>query len=244
MIEILIAIIILIVLGLALTGRGRTMIKGFVNLFFEDVSKTPKGADAIYSEAIEEAKKDYVKADNNLRKITGMLETAKLNKETAANNVAKFEKQAETLAKQQRFEEIEDVIMPELEIAKEELLVYDKQVKEYEPMQKQAKEVHAAIELKLKKLEKERKVVVRKLELNEQTKEMYDSLDELKNVKNTDKLLKSVKEGALSSEEEVRGAKAVYENRSSTKMAKINAEVKSAESSAYVEELRRKYGNK
>lgn len=241
MVEIIIAIVLLIVLGLALTGKGRTFIKGFTNLFFEDMSKTPKGADAIYSEAISSAEKDYAIANNNLRKITGMLLTAQKNLDASIEKIKNLEAKAETLAKAQRFEEIEEVIMPELEIAKEERAVYSKQVAEYLPMETQAKEVNSAIEKKLKKLKSERKVIVRKLELNQQTKEMYDSLDELKNVKHADKLLQSVKDGAMQSEEEAAGARAIYENKSSTKMAKINKQVSTAESAAYVEELKKKY---
>ena len=70
---------------------------------------------------------------------------------------------------------------------------------------------------------------------------MYDSLDDLKHVRSSDKLLNSVKEGALASEEMATGARAVYESKNSTKMNKINSDVKSAGTSAYVEELRNKY---
>lgn len=240
MIELIIGIILIIVLVLALTGKGRTMIKGFINLFFEDVSKTPKGADAIYAQAIEECEGDYRKASNNLHKIAGMLETSKRNKENAEANLKKYKHQAETLAKAGRWDDVETVSV-EIELAEEELNIYSAEIIKYTPMKEQAQQVFTAIEAKLKKLKNDRKLVVRKLELNQQTKEMYDSLDDLKHNRHSDKLLESVKEGAVASEEMATGARVVYENKNSTKMNKINNDVKSANRAAYIEELKRKY---
>lgn len=243
MIELLIGIILIAVLILALSGKGRTMIKGFTNLFFEDVAKTSKGADAIYSKAIDECEDDYRKASNNVNKIAGMLETSKNNLEAAKAACIKYDQQCETLAKANRFDDV-DIIATELEISKEEMLVYQAEVAKFTPMLDQAKQVFSAVEAKLKKLKKERKLVVRKIELNQQTKEMYDSLDEAKHVRHSDKLLESVKEGAMSSEEMATGARVVYESKNSTKVNKINADVRSADTSAYVESLRNKYAKK
>ena len=52
------------------------LLGGFLNLFVEDTAKTPEGAAAIYSKAIEEAEDKYNKASDALKRMTGRLETA------------------------------------------------------------------------------------------------------------------------------------------------------------------------
>lgn len=240
MIEIGMGIAFVIIVILAISGKGRTMLKGIANLFFEDIAKTPKGANAIYSQAIDEAQSDYTKSSNNLRKIAGMLETSKNRLEESKRSAAKCEDQCEILAKQGKFEDVE-TMANELELFKEEVKVYTSEVLKYTPMLAQSQQVFNAIESKLKKLKNDRKLVVRKLELDQQTKEMYDSLDGLSNIKSTDKLLDSVKEGVMESEEMATGSRAVYESKNSTKVTRINDSVKSSETSAYVESLRAKY---
>ena len=153
MIEIGIGIALVFIVILAVSGKGRTMLKGFSNLFFEDIAKTPKGADAIYSKSIEECEDDYSKASNNVSKIAGMLETSKTNHKNSTENAKNYVHQCETLAKAGRFDDVE-IVATELELAKEEIEVYLNDINKYTPMLAQAQQVYSALESKLKKLKK------------------------------------------------------------------------------------------
>lgn len=240
LIYIAVGIVIIIGTGLALTGKGRYLIKGLSNLFFTDLAKTPKGAEAIYTQAIEEAQNSYNKASNNLQRIAGILDTAKRNYEDTQNRVKLTQAKCEDLAKRQMFDKVE-LFAQELQGLEEDLTLYKNEIAKYTPMFNEAKMLSNNYEQKLVKLKKDKKVVVRQLELNMQTKEMYDDLDELKNVKSSDKLLDSVKEGVVETNELAIGAKTVHQNKLSTRLLEAEQSVKSVQSNDYVEQLRKKY---
>lgn len=240
LIYIVVGIVIIIGTGLALTGKGRYFIKGLSNLFFTDLAKTPKGAEAIYTQAIEEAQNAYNKASNNLQRIAGMLDTAKRNFEDSQNRIKITQSKCEELAKRQMFDKVE-LFAQELQGLEEDLTLYKNEVAKYTPMFNEAKMLCSNYEQKLVKLRKDKKTVVRQLELNMQTKEMYDDLDELKNVKSSDKLLESVKEGVVETNEMAIGAKTVHQNKLSTRLLEAEQSVKSVQSNDYIEQLRKKY---
>lgn len=233
-------VIIVTAAGIILTDKGRTLAKGFLNLFVEDVAKTPQGANAIYSQAIEEARSDYAKADNNLKKIAGMLSMTEKKVDELNKEMETTKEKCETLVKTGRIEDAEVVAqrIPEIE---EEIQIYASKAKELKPMLQDARTVHAHLEKKVKKLERERNTTIKRLEINKQQEELYNDLDELKTIKGTDKLLKHIKDEVQSSNERVVGARTVHENKTSTKMQRIDNDLRASQSSSYIEELRRKY---
>lgn len=233
-------VIIVTAAGIILTDKGRTLAKGFLNLFVEDVAKTPQGANAIYSQAIEEARSDYAKADNNLKKIAGMLSMTEKKVDELNKEMETTKEKCEALVKTGRIEDAEVVAqrIPEIE---EEIQIYASKAKELKPMLQDARTVHAHLEKKVKKLERERNTTIKRLEINKQQEELYNDLDELKTVKGTDKLLKHIKDEVQSSNERVVGARTVHENKTSTKMQRIDNDLRASQSSSYIEELRRKY---
>lgn len=240
MTALIMGVIVVTAAGIILTDKGRTLAKGFLNLFVEDVAKTPQGANAIYSQAIEEAQNDYAKADNNLKKIAGMLSMTNKKVEELNNEMKNVKEKCELLVKQGKIEDAEIVAqrIPEIE---EEIQIYASKAKELSPMLEDAKTVHAHLEKKVKKLERERNTTIKRLEINKQQEELYNDLDELKTIKGTDKLLKHIKDEVQSSNERVIGAKTVHENRTSTKINRIDNDLRNSQSSAYIEELRKKY---
>lgn len=226
--------------GLALTGKGRYMISGFKNLFFVDVAKTAKGAEAIYTQAIEEASDAYTKASNNLQKVAGLLDTAKRNQGSTTEKITLTKAKMEDLAKKQMFDKVQ-LYSQELSSFDEDLSFYNSEIKKYEPMFRQAQLLTQNYEQKLIKLKKDKKTVIRQLEINKQTKEMYDDLDELKNAKVSDKLLDSVKEGIVETGEMATGARILHESKHSTKILEAENEVKSIKYNDYVEQLKKQY---
>lgn len=237
---IVIGIATVVATGLALTGKGRYLIKGVTNLLFIDIAKTPKGAEAIYTQAIEEAQGAYNKASNNFQKIAGLLETAKSNFANTNSKVERTKAKMEELAKKQMFKEV-DIFAQELSNLEDDLKMYTDEVNKYNPMYHQAEMLTQQYETKLMKLKKDKKTVIRQLEINQQTKEMYDDLDELKNVKSSEKLLEAVKEGVVETGEVATGAKVLHNNKHSTKLLEAESAVKTIKVNDYAEQLRKKY---
>jgi len=234
---------VILLAGLMLTGKGRYLAKGFLNLFFTDMAKTSVGAAAIYTQAIEEHTKSYNKASDNYQKIAGVLDTARNNLISADKKIVKTKEQMEQLAKMNKFDKVQ-LFAEELSSAEEDKISYTNEITRYVPMFEQSKLVTEQLEAKLNKLKKDKKTVVHQLEINKQTKEMYDNLDQVKQGKSSDKLLDAVREGIIETGEMATGAKVVHDSKHSTKMLEAESEIKAAESNSYVEELRKKYQGK
>jgi multidrug efflux pump subunit AcrB len=230
-------------IGLGLTKKGRYLIKGMSNLFFIDVAKTPKGAEAIYTQAITEASEAYNKSSNNLQKIAGLLNTAQRNLENTTDKIKTTEKRCEDYAKRGMRNEVM-LYADELKGLKEDLNLYQSEVQKYTPMLNDAQVLLNNYEQKVKKLKKDKQTVVRQLEINQQTKEMYDDLDELKNAKTSDQLVSHVKEGLVESGEIATGAKILHESKTSTKLLQADSRAKDFENEEYVNNLMKKYSNK
>lgn len=234
-------IIVVVAAGILLTDKGRTLAKGFLNLFFEDVAKTTKGADAIFAQAIEEEQEKYNKASNVYNTISGKLQKAKEKLEIAKQDLAQVEQACE------KFVARGDMENAALYADKrDEILIdkdfYEKEIVKLAPMEKEAKFIFETVEKNLKKLKKERTLVIKKMELNQQSEEVYNNLDELKNTKGTSKLLETIKNEVESGDERVAGARTVYNNKTSTRMAKAEVEMRRTQRNDYLEELKKKHG--
>ena len=80
--------------------------------------------------------------------------------------------------------------------------------------------------------------------VKEQLNDVYDSMDELKNTTATDKLLASIKEKNEDLNASVAGARVVHENKTSTKVQRVNEKAKKIENDEYLESLKKKYNRK
>lgn len=242
MTTLLTCIIILIVIGLFLFEKPRMLLKAFFNLFVENTAKTEKGAEAIYSQAIDEAQNNYNKAVKYLHDVAGKLERARTNLEDAKKAEKRTKSEIEQLCKIGKFEDAE-VLQADLELAIEAIRTHDEAIKKLEPIKLQAEQLQRQYEANLKKLENEKKLIIGKMRLNKTSAEMYEGLDELATMKTTDKLLKSVRQGAEELEDRYVGASTVYNNKTSTKAANIRQELRSTETNDFMAEMRAKYAN-
>lgn len=244
--EILIVVLVIVALvGIFLFGGGklRTLLKGFVGLFVEDLAKTPEGAAAVYTEAINKAQNDYNRANDTLQKVAGQLETAKDDLAASQKALTESEKKAEAFAKNQDWNRVELFANQRNEIL-EEIESHKLNIQRLTPIYEEAKLINTNLEAKLKTLQKEKVRVVNDLKMNKQLKGMYDDMDELKNTNDIDKLVDAVKTGVRDSRETAVGARTVHENKTSTKINNANAEAKKLAGNAYAEELKKKFGNK
>lgn len=237
-------IVALFVIALVLFPEFRkklmVLIGGGLNVFVEDTAKTPEGANAVFSQAIEEAQDKYNRAANTLNKLSGELKSAENAIERLKKEIALAETNCENLVKSNNMSEAEvfatrrHELMVELENKKE-------CVARLKPMVAEATQIHDACGKKLRDLKRNRKETVEKLKMNNQMKEMYSDLDELKKDTATSKMLGAVLDGSNDLQKEVDGARIVHENKTSTKIARAEQKAAQMKSDEYLESLKRKY---
>lgn len=233
-------VVFIFALLLILFPEFRALLKGFARVFIKDMATTPEGAEAIYGEKIDEAQDAYNKADNAYKVAAGKLNTAKRDMETLKSRLVKVEADCETFVKNGKIE------MAQLKSEEREEIISDIErlsqlIKAFEAATAQAKEAHEMCEKRLRKLRRESKEVVENMKVKNQLKEVYDDMDELKNVTATDKLLDSVREKNKDLDAVVEGSKVIHENRLSTRLQKAESEAKKLQSNDYLESLKKKY---
>lgn len=236
-------IIIPVVIFLALLilfPEFRALFKGFTRVFIKDIATTPEGAEAIYGEKINDAQDAYNKADNALRVAAGKLSNAKRDMENLKTRLAKVEAECESFVKNGRID-MAQLKAEEREEILSDIKRYTELVKAYEDATNTAKEAQEMCEKNLRKLKRESKDVIENMKVKQQLKEVYDDMDELKNVTATDKLLDSVREKNSNLNAIVEGSKVIHENRTSTKLQKAEVEAKKLQSNDYLDTLKKKY---
>lgn len=237
---IIVAIIAVFVLLVVLFPEFRALLMGLTRVFIKDMATTPEGAAAIYGEKIDQAQEAYNKADNALKVAAGKLNMAKKELENLKERVAKVEKECESLVKSGKME------MAQLKAEEREELLTDikrhtELVKAYSAATETAKEAQEMCEKNLRKLKRESKDVVENMKTKKQLQEVYDDMDELKNVTGTDKLLDSIRDKNKDLDAVVEGSKAVHDNRMSTRLQKAEAEARKTQSNDYLDSLKKKY---
>lgn len=233
-------VVIVFVIMLILFPEFRALLKGFTRLFIKDMATTPEGAEAIYGEKIDQAQEAYNKADNALKVAAGKLSTAKRDMENLKTKLSKVESECESLVKNDKIE-LAQLKAEEREEVLADIKRYSELVKAYEVAANTAREAQEMCEKNLRKLKRESKEVVENMKVKKQLKEVYDDMDELKNVTATDKLLESVRDKNKDLDAVVEGSKVVHDNKVSTKLQKADAEAKKLQSNDYLESLKKKY---
>ena len=216
------------------------LLMGWTRIFIKDMATTPEGAEAIYAEKINEAQDKYNKADNALKIAAGKLDVEENRLKTLQKQLKNVESQCESLVQAGKME------MASIKAEERAEIVSDiersmKLIEAYTVAKNDAQEVHKACSANLRKLKRESKEVVENMKVKAQLNEVYDSMDDLKNVTATDKLLDSIKEKNDDLNASVAGARVIHENRVSTKVQRANEEAKRLQSDDYLASLKKKY---
>lgn len=230
-----------VVMIFVLFPEARKLFSGFIRLFVKDMATTPEGAAAMFGEKIEEAQNSYNIADNAFKLAAGKLSNAKKDMERLKERLARVEGECESLVKAGKIE------MAQLKSEEREEILSDikrstELIRAYSEAEAAAREAQEACEKNLRALKRESKEVVENMKVKKQLKEVYDDMDELKNVSATDKLLDSVREKNKDLDAIVEGSKVVHNNKMSTRLQKAEAESKKLQSNDYLESLKKKYG--
>ena len=216
---------------------------GFLNVFVEDAAKTPEGAQAVFNQAIEEVQHKYNMAARTYNKMIGELRHAEANLASLKTQLREIETACENFAKRGDRANAEVYASRRLEVLSD-IKQREECIVRWKPMVEDAKNIHEAYGKKLRELKRTSKETVNKMKMNGQLNDLLGDLDELKRESATDKLLGTVMDGASDLQKETDGARAVHENRLSTKMARAEAEAAKVQSDAYLDELMRKYSAK
>lgn len=237
---IVILVVAVIILIFILFPEVRTLFSGITRLFIKDMATTPEGAEAIYGEKIDQAYDAYNKADNAYKVAAGKLSNAQKDMKNLKAKLEKVESECESLVKANKIE-LAQLKADEREEIMADIRRYSELVKAYEDAANTAKEAQEMCEKNLRKLKRESKEVVENMKVKKQLQEVYDDMDELKNVTATDKLLDSVRDKNKDLDAIVEGSKVVHNNKMSTKLAKAEVEAKKNSSNDYLDSLKKKY---
>ncbi len=237
---IIIIVVALFILLLVLFPEFRKLCMGWTRLFIKDMATTPEGAEAIYAEKINEAQEKYNKAENALRISAGKLSAEKQKLSSLESELKNVEVKCENLVKARKVEDAQIMAERRTEILAD-IQRSKKLIDAYTVAKKDAEEVHKACERSLQKLKRESKDVVENMKVKIQLNEVYDSMDELKNVTGTDKLLDSIKEKNNDLNVSVEGARTIYNSKTSTKIRKATENADKLETDNYLNSLMKKY---
>lgn len=232
-----------VVAGCVVSPKIRTMLKGACSLFVEDMSKTPKGAQIVYNQAIEEAQENYALSCKTLNTLVGKaVELKNLHTQTSLR-LEKVERDCERLAVAQRGTDLELKAM-ERQTLLDKNSTYESALLDLEPRVEEAKEINTKWQIEVSKLENEKEKTVGDLELAGQMSQIYAQLDEFRADSGTQKLLTAARKNVLDAKREAAGAKVVHNNKLQTKMDRIDASLDADAHKDYAKQLMAKYTNK
>lgn len=231
---------IAIVLVLLLSGKLRALLKGFFNLFVEDLAATPEGAEALFNQKIEEVEDKYRRANNVYKKVAGQRKRCQDELALLQNRLATVEKDCETLAKAHNEEALDIKIQLRADTI-EDIDAHKETLKTLEAALKDASEARAACEENLNNIKKQRKQVVTKMKRNRDMKAIYEDLEGIGAGDHTSKLLNKVIEKGVELDDMVVGSKEAYDTKTSTKARKIDQKLKASANDDYKKALLSKY---
>ena len=160
-------------------GKLKVLVGGFLNIFVEDIAKTPEGAKAVFQQAIEEVQERYNKAGDTLNRFVGEQSSVQKNLNKLYGELKDVESKCESLV---RSGNMADAAI--FSTRREEILFEISQkegyLREIEPMVKEAQTVYEAYDKKLRELKKQSRMTVEEMKLRGNMKDLLGDLDELR----------------------------------------------------------------
>ena len=214
--------------------------KGFFRIFIKDIATTPEGAEALFSEKIDEAQRSYNVANNAYKSASGKLSLAKRDMENIKARLQKVEAECESLVKngkvdlaQLKAEEREEVLA--------DIKRHTTIIAAYEDATKKAKAAQELCEKNLRTLKRESRETIENMKVKAELQNVYENMDELGNTTGTDKLLEAVREKNKELDAIVEGSRVAHDNKLSTRLQNAEKEVHKMQSNDYLESLKKKY---
>lgn len=232
-----IGIAVIVGTGILLFTKPGVLIKGFFGLFVKNIAQTPEGAEAIYQEAIEESQIKYNKAADALQRVSGALAGQKDIKDKLVKEKTNLEAQCKMLVHKGNDEQAL-IIAQSIQDLEAEIENCDSNIANLANSVNDAKKLVGICEENLIKLKRESKLVVNNLRLNNEMTQAYNSLDELRNDSNVQKLLSHARDGAQEAKQKAVGAKTLHENKISVQIAEAGKTARKANASDYLNKIK------
>lgn len=236
------ALIVIAVFILIISGKARTLLKAFFNLFVEDMASTPEGADALYRQKEEATEEKFHNADEVFKGIAGKKSRCANELKELKAAQARVEQQCESLAKKHDEESL-DIKIKELEDIIDDIALHEKALKQLEAAHKAALDARNACEEALAEVRKERKKVVNQMKQDRDMKSIYSDLEGIGANTDIDKLLSRVREKSNDMNDMANGAREAYEQRTSTKVKQVEQRIRTSQGEDYKKKLMEKYKN-
>ena len=218
------------------------LVRGGLNVFIEDTAKTPEGAEAVFTQAINELEEKYSQASTTYNKLHGRNQRLQEDVIKLDAEIKKTEDACEALAKRGDVENARIYAERRAELMSERAMKQTA-IKNLTPMVEDAKQIHETYGKKLRELKRDKKETIAQMKMNVQMKDLLGDLDELRKDSATDKMLDAVRDGYNDLNEEVTGARAVHENKASTKIARAEQKAAQVQNDEYLNNLLKKYNN-
>lgn len=232
---------VLIVLGVILlimliTPKGRTLLKGFIGVFIEDMSKTPEGVRAIYQEKINDLSKNYNMAHDNYKKLIGRQTTLEKSIEDDKETKQKYDKKICYFIEMGKEDDAKlfATKASQLDVT---IKNKEKELEELEPIVKDAEFVYNTLARKLEELKLEQEEQVRRFETAKQMESIYDSMEKVATNTGVDNLLDTARKTVKDSEARAQGAKEVHEQNIDTKIDRLTEQYDTVSADDYISNL-------
>ena len=220
--------------------KGAVLIRGAANVFVEDRAKTPEGANAIYTQAINEAEEQYTETKGIYHRLSGRKKRVESEIADIKERIRRAELRVESFARKGDRENAK-LYADQVVQFKATMKSKEQALANLIPSVDRAKQAFEASAKKVNSLKAQKQDVISQMETNRMTKQLMDDLDDVCKNNATDKMLNAVREGAGILQEESDGAVAAHEAKVSTRIANAERAAEEAESEAYLDEIMKKY---
>lgn len=220
--------------------KGSVLIRGAANVFVEDRAKTPEGANAIYTQAINEAEEQYRDTKEIYHRLSGRKKRVETEIADIKEKIKQAEIRVEAFARKGDRENAK-LYADQIVQLKSTLKSKEQALVNLTPSVDRAKQAYEASAKKVTSLKAQKQDVISQMETNRMTKQLMDDLDDVCKNNATDKMLDAVREGAGILQEESNGAVAAHEAKVSTRIANAERAAEEAESEAYLDAIMKKY---
>lgn len=220
--------------------ESRVLFKGLGGRFFENVASTPEGAASIYGEKIKDATETYNNALNAHRQAKGRLKSAHEELEELQKELDSVEAKCNSLARSGDKELLIVTAQKRQSIAKRIADLQDAYDK-YVALEAETKQMYELADSNLNALKEEKVNTVKRMQDNQNIKELYDQVDKVKSTSATDRLLDAIRDKDKELNEIALGAQAVHQDKLSTKIQIAEKHTANLETMDYVNSLLDKY---
>lgn len=238
-------IIGLICVWAIVTGKWKSisvLFNGIMEVFIQDLAKTPDGANAVYTDLINKQTENLSNIKNIYSEIVGESEILARETKEMENRSMKIEAQLKSSAARSDF----NSESPELILLAEEKFSLDDNIESNKKAILQInteiiriKDTMQTSEANIIKLKNERTTLINELKRNGRIAKVYSAVSNISVDNSSNNLITSVKEGVRESSAKSIGSRIVHDNSIEVKLEKAHKQAVSTAASDYLKSLKK-----